>query len=631
MSGQASEIELNVGVYGRTQAGKTHFLHALLMNWKTCGRIAFMSASCERFLESTSHQISEHGKTSPTSLSTKIEPIWLNVRRPDSDDVFRYEFYDLRGEKLEEEIDQLQSLPRSGWIPEQVQKCQAFLFFFEPASWERPEFIDKHHESELTRAEKFVDRVLDDRQNQYLPIIFVITRRDQWQDDPELRLKAEKWSEKVHSVVANKYRERLAGHFPPCLLEKELMIVQSSAMHPADVELVIENASRLVELCSKFRGQHRARVMPTIMGASAVLIALFIVLTVFLLMGSEDATKPGNGDAIVITAQTESEILARSNGIAKRIEFLKSQDIAVDQASDLNSDLQWLVQTRSYFVDGKPLKEGTIGAMDQVLSASGDLIRKSENRADVLAIWSAYLKGLPDLSGQSETLGNIQREELWRYFESAIADELGSVIKRRMELNSSPEDCLTELVERLKQLERDVRLKDIFGPAGKRQLLEQVEKCTTFCETLLDKKSVNASVAIESARQTAESDLKLHVHAIAIGTAPSLSLKPLPSLDMKNVVLYRTASPSFDLSIDLADAVRCRLSKFMDDKWDDVFLVTLKTEDSPLKAIGLPLISKQYPEPIVEIDKGGYEIKLKFSNFPPVPKLIWSAVEPLPR
>ena len=139
-----SGLAINVGIYGCTKAGKTRFLFQLLNRWERTRRLLGQSEACQKFLANVESEIEKHDGSMPTVATT--EGIKVKVRRDGNEAPLELVFRDLRGELLSGELDQIASLNRNGVIPTQVRQCDAFLFFFDPASSENPADIDKHHQ-----------------------------------------------------------------------------------------------------------------------------------------------------------------------------------------------------------------------------------------------------------------------------------------------------------------------------------------------------------------------------------------------------------------------------------------------------------------------------------------------------
>ncbi|MDD3586288.1 MAG: DUF4062 domain-containing protein [Thermoguttaceae bacterium] len=229
---------IRVGIYGNTQAGKTHFLYRFLMILKdVCGSTTFSKKCCRgtaaTFLDQIEASLEENGRISPTSTYSETDRIIVRFNnamennrhkvkfsRDDSGHA-RYEltFRDLVGERTRDAIDDLsaRSNARSNIIMKQINRCDAFLFFLDPTygmsdpdnqkSATADKINDEHLLKEKKRAEYLIDTVIKVRGNKSLPILFVQTHEDILEKlAPEEQKKAHDWFESINLILHEKYR-----------------------------------------------------------------------------------------------------------------------------------------------------------------------------------------------------------------------------------------------------------------------------------------------------------------------------------------------------------------------------------------------------------------------------------------
>jgi len=635
------ESELKIGVYGRTAAGKTRFLYELLHHWETDRCFLSRTPTCNEFLQRASSQIEKHGGTKATEPTASQEGISVSVQRPDDDRPVGFTFRDLRGELLEGEIDNLESLKRDGLIPQQVAQCDAFLFFFDPTSWERPTQLAKHHARELRRAEMFIEYVLSTRQNKFLPIVFVVTRLDEWEEDETIGQLTEDWLRKAHERLQGRYETHLAPHFPTILVDKDHTCCRISALRSGSLNGVVEKATTLVEECDKFRRKDRRRTL--YIGAAA---AVFLVIVCFVggfLLVQEGASDPISGnssgsgaDRVTIGEQTETDIAKHLEEIEKLLSVHPRDPelVTEDDAKAMNGHLKWLMLTAT--TQGVQMDESTRGELSQTIDTIASAISRQASQADgdyeqAVLIIGEYLDGVADASSFSEPLSKSQ-QEYWTLARSAVSHELGGIMARRHRLGSSSQECLKDIIETLKTQEVEVEQANVFGPSPRKNLLEAIRTAQDFCEDRSKTGAYGVTMRIVLARLQGDGLLMLAPHAITIqssGMAPvDFSLTP-SRVDESNVH-FSSKSTSFDLEVGIGDSLLCTVSSYdrTEKTWSEKERFELIQGDvGPFSAIGMPLLRTNRSDVTKQLQKNGYQIKLEFSKFPSVPRLLWEAAE----
>jgi hypothetical protein len=179
---------LNIGIYGYTQAGKTSFLYNLLRFLQQQKELTDPNDKCQQFLRIVGGEIREFGAPRPTITTLEgISFTWQVTYSPREKRLFRIELHDLPGELLDQEA--REGFPKDGQLAAMLQRCNAFLFFFNPTQTQDRRSPVAHLTLELDRAEKLLKTMLEGRgilsprDPGMRPVVFVITAKDIWQPD----------------------------------------------------------------------------------------------------------------------------------------------------------------------------------------------------------------------------------------------------------------------------------------------------------------------------------------------------------------------------------------------------------------------------------------------------------------
>lgn len=638
-----AEPQIKIGVYGRTQAGKTRFLYELLRHWEKERRILSQTPSCQDFLKRGDSQIESYGGTKPTEPTSSQEDLTVTVQNPDDTLPTTFTFRDLRGELLEGEIDNLESLKKDGLIPQQVAQCDGFLFFFDPTSWEDPAQLAKHHVRELRRAEMFVEYVLSTRQNRFLPIVFLATRFDEWESDDDVRRQADEWLRRAHEKLSQLYDRHLAPHFPDNLVESNETCLRVTALRPETLDDAVEKTARLVGEGDKFRQTDRNRIR-YVAAAASVFVTLLIVAGGLLVLYQPPMPPNGQGNGkpkrTDIPKQSEGDIIERLGRIDELLAVhpVDPTHVDVDDAKALNEHLKWLMLTAT--TEGVSTSEATqaavLDSIEDIASAIGRQSSQegSENERRLLLL-STYLGGIPDATSVSDALTQIQKK-YWEIRRSAIAQELGSVMARRDQIGSAPNDCLKDLIEVLKTEETQVEQVDVFGPSLRKELLESIRTTQDFCEDRRSTGRYATTMRIVSARLDADAPIGLDPHAITIKSSgvPPQDFSLTPERIDERHLRFMSKKSSFDLEVGLGRSLVCTISSYdgLERVWNEKERVELvQGGTGPLVAIGMPLLRLNKPSVTKVVQSNGYEVKCEFSGFTTVPRLLWDAAERISR
>jgi hypothetical protein len=631
---------LNIGIYGCTRAGKTRFLFQLLRGWERNRRILSQSEACQKFLATVEGGIDQFTGSLPTAAKT--EGIRVKVRRGDDEKPWELLLRDLKGESLSPELDRIESPSPDDSMPAQVCQCNAFLFFFDPTSSENREEIDKHHQRELKRAALFIDHILKDRQNRYLPIIFVQTHLDIWEHDDAARAKAGDWFDQVNVKLQTLYSTHLRNHWPLTLVERSKTSISVSSVRDGEGEKVVEQLHDLVEDARKYADKDRRKVRSALW-AGAVFVTSFFGFVVWQVATTgypHRGRSPGVAhDRTAATDMTESDVLVQLDecerllGTHPRGPRLPSPD----EAKKVNHHVQWLSSKVALSREGAapsvPVSEKTSRRMHSVLDAAATQIEEKTgadgipltDRAQLLA---AYLEDLPDCKSVSSGLGRAQ-SLYWTLQRALVVEQVASVLRRRHEVASPAADTLTEVIIRLRSLEQEVARCKVFGTEPRQNLVQEIQTAVTYCEDRKNSKSYGASFRIISVTFTSEKRADLNWRSLTLRSPGQLhrDYRLESSRRSDNECSFTAEKPSYRMSLGLGSPVTCDLSVYDDSarQWRKLHEFDLTKDQGPLTPLGLPLPRPGQSEVIKLLQWEGYELKLEFSGFPPPPPLLWNA------
>jgi hypothetical protein len=504
---------LNVGIYGCTRAGKTRFLFELLRHWERSRRILVASASCQQFLRTVDGEIEKHGDSMPTAA---VSPeIAVTIDRGDKEPPWQVTFRDLRGELLTDELDGGDALAREGMMSSQVEKCDAFLFLFDPSASSSSNARELHHEHELRRAELFIAYVLDRRQNDYLPIAFVHTHGDVWREDGEVSAASERWSDRVHGVLARQYR-RLRGHCPPCLTDPDRVFFNTAAAEESDeakkkLELVVEQLLDSTKACKSFKERDRKR-MAVIAVAAKTLVASLVAAVLWLLLAPAPPPKPvvhdgRSGSSPIERPTTDKEAASRSKEFQAFIQKLPT-GVQLPEESDairMNSAMQWLCiecdPTQS------PSTARPVNVHEKLAGALRDgsqYLLALANRGDVAAnercqFLSACLKEVPDGAPLGmEELSKAQ-EAFWKLASTELTSAVAEILRRRRDVASSAAQTLEEVEGELKKRKDSWNGNGVVRESGQ-WAIDRLQAALTFCEDRKKSGTYAANVSVEASQ-----------------------------------------------------------------------------------------------------------------------------------
>jgi hypothetical protein len=476
------------------------------------------------FLKQVRAEIEKHGESMPTGATT--EGIRVRVQPDGGESPLELIFRDLRGELLSEELDRIASLNRNGLMPTQVRKCDAFLFFFDPASSENPAQIDQHHQRELKRASMFIEYILKLRQNQYLPIIFVQTHLDQWDSAAQIRAKADRWRDEVHAKLTELVSARLGRTYPKSIVDKNRIFfrVSSIGKSPKADKQLQDVVNQLNELVADSRThQHQlARPIRKLVLRSVVLGVVFLLALYTCL----SFVRPFVGGLV-----SEWGVRKRLDEIDALVEKLPRGGNLPShkQAQEVNRHLRWLTERLKPDSGETPgLSATTVERMQSTLNSLAQVVTEqahSNSHAPeaLTPILETYLDGFPDLESTAPDLAAAQKR-YWQLRRAEVVNQIAKIIPAPGEKGPSPSNTLSKVARMLRETEKKADRSKVFGPPTRDNLLEEIQTSATFCEDRANSKSYPATFRVVSASFSSAKKVDLTWRSITLespGQPPS--------------------------------------------------------------------------------------------------------------
>lgn len=631
-----AQSTVNVGVYGCTRAGKTRFLFQLLHHWSQAGRILSQSPGVLTFLNTVQGEIDKHKGSMPTVATT---PEMAVTVREGNSTAFQFIFRDLRGELLSSEIDDLDhvaSLKRDGVLVHQVKKCDAFLFFFDPTSSEDPSRIERHHEREIKRARRFIEYILRERGNEHLPILFVVTHRDVWENDPRVGAMADQWLARVNEELRGLYESHLRRYCPESMTDLRLTSARVSSLQD-NVEGVIEQVRRLVSDSRKFRAASRHQSAKIL--AAGILSLAFLALVGGWLVAREQPASTRSSRLAGWTPRTDPEAIRKLEDLERLLASHPPGTRLADaeQAARINRHMRWLASAmESRESSGSHgLSEATWKRMKdrwretaRLITAKAKVSRPSDLPKRV-ALLAKYLEELPESSLASEDLAEAQHS-FWDLARSLVVEQIAEILTRRDAVRSPPSGTLGELISYLESQTQDVRNWTVAGAQARARLMEELRLSRTFCE-MLSQGKYEVDLAVEQAALdgTDRRWRNIVLRSPGVPDQPSADgIHLRPDQESKGTVAFTTKQPSYRLTLGVGTPVVCDLAVLTDEKkWKRVhdFELTDQGKRGPLTVLGLPFARRSGDSVAVPLAWEGFRLDLRFSDLPPVPTLLWDA------
>jgi len=627
---------LNVGVYGTTRAGKTRFLYELLANWHRNYRIVEQSEQAVRFLQEIEPDIKAYNQSRGTVAS--VEGIQVVVKRGEDQVPWKLTFRDLRGEFLAKEIDDLtkENADKAASIPRQVRECNSFVFFFDPTSEDAPAELEAHHARELRRAEQFIDYVLAQRENRYLPILFVLTHLDRWESNARLRTRVASWIDRVNEKLRGAYRKALGKHFPTQLIDKDLTTLCVASVRANETEPVVHRLGELVRECDEFQRADRSRLRG-VLGSLFWTLGLFAVIAATALWFVRDlgpsatTTRP----TVPVRDWTVDQVREQLAELERQIKAHPSGRMlpSLAEAHSLNESLRWLPAKLDTTKDDSTYSPALRQQMQESLNRLVALVREKlagppgEPVAPRWEIVAAYLKDTPDSPDQLDLFA--LRREVWAGpARQAIVEELSTILRRREQVLSQPADTIGEVLSALRRREQALVETRIGGLKSQQALIEDLRTAATFLEDRKSSKGYGGTFRLTSARVIGAnvSDLERALTWSSPGQEMDYKIRLIPGTVRPSEVTFTTKTADYPLKFGLGGPVKMQLYLWSNASEKYEPLRDFDIPAGPFRILGLPMLVSGQTTSQRRIEGGGYEIQFELSELPRAPLLLEEAV-----
>ena len=643
---QRDQKTIKVGIYGKTWAGKTRFLYQLINYWDKTGRIIRKSRGCQKFLDAVANSIKSSGDPGRT---TEKQDITLLVWHKNRKKSVKFHFHDLGGEFLAKDLDGLASHTGDNdknHIQRQVWECNAYIFFFDPSSSEVPADIDEHHRNELRRAEKFIDYVVRTRENEILPVVFVLTHLDVWENNEDIRKRVDEWCSKVHDELSRAYAQRLKNLHPKSVIGKDriFFFVSSIGKTEEDDKRLDRVVMELVDLVADSE-KNLQRLRPSGNKVLAVLMGFLVIVGIFVVAVS---VQPGTSPRVRADRQTaiaelpETDIRTKVHELEMLLTPLQeaTRIPTTDEAKKVNDYLRVLQVWMATKPPGKQsVSEETQQRLKESLSSIAKVVNKVCERMDEKAgdgsipldegvsLLETFLENLPDLTPFSEELAQCQKA-YWQYKRAQVADRIARIIKKRDSVKSPCMDALAEVKAELETVKQEVKNSRVYGTQDRQSLLDAIDASITFCEDRINTESYETKFRVVSAKTISDKKTGLAWRALRFLSGKSYTdfIALEPARESEREISYKPEEGSYKTNLGLDRQILCEL--FSHDtptgQWQKVQEFDLTADAGPLAALGMPLVNR---DPVTKVLRyQDFELTIEFSEFSPVPELIWEAV-----
>lgn len=172
--GNNSSDDVKIGIYGNRRAGKTTFLYHIFKKWKDDGRVVQSNDQFQELIRNYESDLA-HNKEVHRTVVDQFD-IRVGIKSANGIGIQRFVFSDIRGENAAKDIDGI----HQNIVPDRVrriaEKCDIFIFMFNPTYWDADE--NGFHEHELARMLKVIDVLVVERKESLPRICYVQTHND---------------------------------------------------------------------------------------------------------------------------------------------------------------------------------------------------------------------------------------------------------------------------------------------------------------------------------------------------------------------------------------------------------------------------------------------------------------------
>jgi|GEM_PF-2009427 len=671
-------MHLNVGVYGYTGAGKTTCIATLLRSLSSESKLDKPNKVTERFLEEAS--------TAADPTQKAISGLAFETDNSLNTGKLRFTLRDLPGLDLAKAADAVVNGKEPETIEEQFASSNAFLFFFNPVP---PAGMDAqaHREREHLRARAMIDYVVSNRENRYLPIVFVVTMRDVWGDNIDFCQLVDRWIDDVHTELSRVYTLGLGQHYPPCLVDRHDCFTRIDGQNPEDVAGVFERIVRMRRWSNEFVASDKSRIMQVVIGA-ILLMTLMIGSVVALALAGSGPENFGK----VLAAPSDRDIrLMREPELVERLDateqvlaeaqntqpYGSSFSQALKQAELLSDSLRWMpikqsmIEKPQVVEDEDPIviSPETLTRLKKAHASVMELVRKvaqagsdgnDRQRKQVASLYLSEVdssKGLPaSLQQAIEAFSALSR--------AALVEDIGESLIRARDASVNVQNTYIQLAERfateLSEAESNSRLVDSTGWNAYRN---ELATAYAFCQGRADEGAFELQVRLDSGvmlRSAVGSDLSSYRLWFGNVYDDLAALRSTLVLHRGSDMLNGTAFEIKDYTGSLAEAnrrlgdgptnkiameepIRIQLLSAEEHRKVETSRVVLSdwqldwhkqpSSPAPIAIPGLPGLEREDVNEagsgfnfVVKLqERGGYELNLRLHGEYKVPQLLWDA------
>ncbi len=654
---------LRIGIFGRTFAGKSEFLYRLLT--ADPDRVLEKSAAAGKFLSEFRERRS---KNQPTSTTSDIEDMSATLLLAGADEALDLRFSDFRGEPLERDVQKLQEKQAGDNLvlkQLQQQQCNAFLFFFDPTSQDRPDRMEVHYKNCLRHVEQFLTYVVPKKGNDCLPILFVLTKRDLWEDGAagSIQTRVADWSKHATALLNSGYRQTFTHTFPEALLEPRSVVVQVCSTEGEDVHEAVRRLADLARVADAFRRKLRAHFYQ-VLACLAVVAALLVGGLAFAFLSSRPAVvKNGrNGGAGLGETMTPQEIAGMTpDEVEKRLDELGQLLRAYpdddsfptgDDAKEIGEDLAW-IDRKLRILDATPAGAPPEFDRTRLEKEQGDLASWVLRRSQLLLDRPSAdrRQGLEKMLQQLPRDANLPpplleaAENYWLAYRREIVGDLGARLRSHRQVNDAPERTLKSVLDDLETTADLVGSCTVHDTGRRTALVAELDFATTLCHKLLKDRRYSFEVKIRRACLESEVGIQYNRRKLTfqVGDKEVASFHFTVREGQSPYELIPPETPG-QVSLPLGDTATLDLWIFSDSAGDWVRLYRKRNWyqadtdalTNPIAMPGVPLLrtsgaangNLQF-EPQLErvLSMGdGYSFELEIGHLPSVPSLLVEAV-----
>lgn len=588
--------KIRIGVYGASGSGKTSFFYHLVKG------NALPVAPGSKLAQFMAAATAPNGGVIPTT--SPFDNVSMKIDR------VVFETGDWKGEQLAQAVDRLDLERRRGrsrnLVVRQIARSDVFFFFYDPTGPGSGDVggAQKHHNTELLRAKRLIDYILESRQNRLLPILFILGHQDQVRLEPERVRMMEKWIHEVDQYVEESFSQFLLGYYPRPLARKENIIhhvTATAAGNPNDLLEVMESAHSLIVSAAQFRERDRRR--------SFRLVVTFLVCTLLVLLLP----------LLCLASPTVKQLLLRVHDKAapmfeKIPSFQNAFTEDVTTISDAASELEplWnvneelnaknaVVFNKYLFFLMKRLNRLEDESLNDLRNNSQNEAKEYQNRLaqwlkswdaiekrfdrgpgtlpirEHLEIYAALLSLLTDSPNRETKALNNVLQKYWQRYRQTLADELRGDIRIYREANATSADVLDELCKKLDRAFRAVAESRVRGallrsdPGGtadenQKELLKQ-DLRKAFIALRNYSSSYPVEIKTESAVYTGEKELDrdFHYRLVFYGGKEDgevyVDLTPSPGVENTEPCSFLPSKKDITLPIQLDHKLRIYLQR----------------------------------------------------------------------